>query len=125
MATDATSDLLRVGMKQFFHITSQWHATEEQQRRLLGVQEYNQVDLHEASAMEIEAVCHNDLMLRLSHLQCIYSLLHTLFQEERQANAWPGKINDHFDGRSALDIMAAKDLSGLIVVRNYLEQQFA
>ena len=54
---------------------------------------------------------------RITDVLTIYKALRNLFPTEQRANAWPAKPNDHYHGRSALDVMLSGDL---VSVRDYL-----
>jgi hypothetical protein len=62
-----------------------------------------------------------DAFERVSYVLGIYKALQILFPDPAQADAWVSKPDDAFGGRSALDRMAAGNVSDLHAVRAYLD----
>lgn len=62
-----------------------------------------------------------DLKMRLSCLMGIHKGLRYLFTEKDRAYAWVKKANQHFGGRSALDLMMQGRITDLFDVRTYLD----
>lgn len=60
---------------------------------------------------------------RISYALDIFKNLGILFPERAQANRWPHKPNDAFDGWSALDYMLLGQTVHLREVRHYLDAQ--
>lgn len=111
-------DINTVGAKLFLYITSEWGLTTDTAKPLLSVfsdDEYNHwisgtVSAETSQALEL-----------VSHLIAIYKLLHTIFQNSEQANAWVSKPSAFFDNISALDVIRADNFAGVISVRTLLE----
>ena len=63
-----------------------------------------------------------ELTERLSHVLVIYTRLHVLLPEDKQADAWLKAPNQAplFEGKSALMFILEKGLPGLAAVNQYL-----
>ncbi len=64
-----------------------------------------------------------DLQTRLSNLIGINKALRLLFDAPERAYGWVKRPNAAFQGKSALDIMLAGQLTDLMRVRRYLDTQ--
>ncbi len=106
-----SAEVTKVALKVFFRICQAWQLNDEEEIGLLGSN--SGVSRNgENDALSLET------LERISYVLGIYKALRTLFPEESQANAWPRKPNQHFEGKSALEVM----LDGrLHEVRGYLD----
>ena len=104
--------------KAFFRIMDLWQVPNEQAQALLGAPSrstYFSWKKGEGGNLP------RDAFERVSYLLGIYKALQLLFTDEAQADAWVRKPNDAFGGRSALERMAAGNMSDLHAVRAYLD----
>ena len=106
-----------VAKKAFFRIAELWGLQDKQAAILLGSPSRQTVynwKKGEGGALP------KDTMERISCILGIYKALQILFSPE-QADSWPSKPNESFDGRSALDQMLVGNVSDLYEVRRYLD----
>jgi Protein of unknown function (DUF2384) len=107
-----------VAKKTFFRIMDLWGATNEQAQVLLGSPSRSTFF---SWKKEEGGNLSRDAFERISYMIGIYKALQILFADEARANGWVSKPNDAFGGRSALDRMAAGNISDLHAVRAYLD----
>jgi hypothetical protein len=63
-----------------------------------------------------------DLIDRAGHLLAIHKSLRILFPHNKElAYAWMTTANQHFDGKTPMDIVHEQGFLGLIAVRRYLD----
>jgi hypothetical protein len=107
-----------VAKKTFFRIVELWGATNEQAQVLLGSP--SRSTFYGWKKGE-GGILPRDAFERVSYVMGIYKALQILFADEGRADAWVTKPNAAFGGRSALDRMAAGNMSDLHAVRAYLD----
>jgi hypothetical protein len=107
-----------VAKKTFFRIMELWGATNEQAQLLLGSPSRSTFYGWKKGA---GGILPRDAFERVSYVMGIYKALQILFADEGRAEAWVAKPNAAFGGRSALDRMAAGNMSDLHAVRAYLD----
>ena len=66
-----------------------------------------------------------DTLQRISYIIGIYKNINILLQHNVQANEWPHKPNNAFNGKSALAYMLNGLFANLIEMRKYLDAQLA
>ncbi len=109
-----------VALKVFFNIMNAWHVEESQQMVLLGQSNLSTYsDWKKGKVSELS----DDTLERISYVIGIYKSLKILFHTESQANAWPHKPNEVFDGESALNFMLKDGVTNLSKVKMYLDTQ--
>lgn len=107
-----------VAKKTFFRIMDLWGATNAQAKALLGSPSRSTFygwKKGEGGTLS------RDAFERVSYVIGIFKALQILFADGARADAWVSKPNDAFGGRSALDRMAAGNMSDLHAVRAYLD----
>jgi antitoxin component HigA of HigAB toxin-antitoxin module len=109
-----------VASKFYRHITNEWQISAEESRKLFSFLDDKQFESWLSGGLHLEQP---DILVLVSHLMAIYKLLHQLYLDPAQANAWMTKPNEYFQHRSCLDIIAADGLDGALVVKRYLESQ--
>lgn len=107
-----------VAKKTFFRIMERWGATNEQAQVLLGSPSRSTFyGWKKGEGGHLS----RDTFERVSYVIGIYKALHILFADEARADAWVSRPNEAFGGRSALERMAAGNVSDLHAVRAYLD----
>ena len=64
-----------------------------------------------------------DLKARLSNLMGVHKALRIIFREPQRGYAWIRAANSAFGGKSALDVMLGGELTDLMRVRRYLDNE--
>jgi len=122
LMTDEQDRKVRLAaLKIFSNLCDEWSILPEQSFGILGfayVEEF-----YAWQNGELGRVNNDKALEMLSHLMAIYKLLHQIFANQKQANAWLLKSNSGFNGASALSVIIEKGLDGASIVRRYLEQQ--
>jgi hypothetical protein len=104
--------------KAFFRIMGLWGVTNEQAQLLLGSPSRSTFfSWKKGEGGNLP----RDALERISYVMGIYKALQILFADPTQADSWLSKPNDAFGGRSALQRMAAGNISDLYAVRTYLD----
>ena len=118
------SDHGRVAMRAFFEIAKRWELNDIERLRLLGQPDDGVID---AWANDDGPDVSRDTLERISYILGIFKAINILLPIPERANAWMRKPNRApiFGGRSALDRMAAGNVSDLYVVRKYLDAQLS
>lgn len=108
------------GLRTFFRICDKWRASPEQQALILGCRDGTTFDTWRRGDY---ASVSEDVLIRISYVLGIYKALHTIFPDERNADAWVTAPNNAplFAGRSAIDLMVERGVGGLASVRSYLD----
>ena len=116
------TELASAGLRTFFRIAARWSLTCEEQQVLLGGPARGTL-LRWRAAKEVCAV-DRDVIERISYVIGVYKLLHVLFPDATQADAWLRRPNAAplFAGTTALDRMLRGHMSDLREVREYLEE---
>lgn len=124
MATAAKApkrkDLTGPALRSFFRIAEAWGLKEQEQMRLLGLDNRSTFQSWKRGAV---AAIPKDALERISYVLGIYKGLQLLLP--RSADDWVRKPNRSsvFGGRSALDRMMSGNVSDLYVVRQYIDAQ--
>jgi len=122
LMTDEQDRKVRMAaVKIFSNLCTEWSILPEQSPGLLGF-----ADVEELFAWqngELDRVNNDKALEMLSHLMAIYKLVHQIFANQKQANAWLLKSNGNFNSASAFHYIIENGLAGMIKVRLYLEQQ--
>ncbi|RVT90241.1 MbcA/ParS/Xre antitoxin family protein [Sphingomonas crocodyli] len=100
-------------------LMSRWDVTDQQAAALLDtpVRTFRRWKAGELGRMG------RDLKARLSNLMGIHKALRIIFNEAERGYRWIKAPNAAFDGRSALDVMLAGELTDLMRVRRYLDSE--
>ena len=114
-AAERTSAVAKRG---FFRIAALWDMTADQMRIILG--DPSRSTFYNWKKGE-GGLLPRDTLERISYVLGIYKGLQVLFPDPHQADAWIGKPNDAFGGRSALDRMLAGNVADLQAVRSYVD----
>lgn len=77
----------------------------------------------ELSSQTVVNELSDQVLERISYLIRIYKALHQLFSEASQANVWLLTNNEHFNNRTALDVINEAPATNLKVVAEYIEYQ--
>jgi hypothetical protein len=64
-----------------------------------------------------------DLKARLSNLMGVHKALRIIFRDRQRGYAWIRAANSAFGGESALDVMLGGELTDLMRVRRYLDNE--
>ncbi|MBL4790799.1 MAG: DUF2384 domain-containing protein [Kordiimonadaceae bacterium] len=110
--------LAPMGLRAFFKLAESWDLSVEQQMVLLG--RPSRSTFYNWRAGRISGVPH-DTLSRLSQLMAIHHSLHTLFDDDDQANNWIFQPNAQLAGQSALNRLLDGEVMDLHVVRTYLD----
>lgn len=113
-------DLTGPALRTFFRISDAWGLKENEQMRLLGLDNRSTFQSWKRGAV---AAIPKDALERISYVLGIYKGLQILLP--RTADDWVRKPNAApvFNGRSALDRMTSGNVADLYVVRQYVDAQ--
>ncbi len=112
--------LAQVSLKAFFNIMDKWRVKTDVQRVLLGDPARSTFFAwKKGNAKQLSG----DTLERISYVLGIYKALGILFPKREQADAWPQKPNDAFNGKTALDVMANGQMRDLMLMRRYVDSQ--
>lgn len=113
-------DLTGPALRTFFRIAEAWKLQEQEQMRLLGLENRSTFQSWKRGAV---AAIPKDALERISYVLGIYKGLHILLP--KTADQWVRKSNTAgtFGGRSALDRMTSGNVADLYVVRQYVDAQ--
>lgn len=113
-------DLTGPALRTFFRIADAWRLKEQQQMRLLGLDNRSTFQSWKRGAV---AAIPKDALERISYVLGIYKGLQILLP--RSADDWIHKANTNplFGGRSALERMTTGNVADLYVVRQYIDAQ--
>ena len=109
-----------VALKFYRFIKNEWQISAEESRKLFSFLDDKQFETWLSGDLHQEQ---SDILVLVSHLMAIYKILHQLFRDPAQANAWMTKPNEKFQHRSCLDIIAQDGIDGAELVKHYLEHQ--
>ena len=122
LMTDEQDRRFRIAaVKIFSNLCVEWSILPEKSFGLLGF-----ADVEELFAWQnedLDRVNSDKALEMLSHLMVIYKLLHQIFVNQAQANAWILKANSDFNGASTFSYIIENGLAGASRVRWYLERQ--
>lgn len=115
-------DMAQAGLKAFFNIAQAWNLTNEEQKKLLGIE--NDSTFYKWKSEKV-GIPSKDQLERISLILGIYKSLQILFPNPKQADEWIKKPNDAplFNGDSALTRMCGGSIIDLYLVRKYLDAQ--
>jgi len=113
-------DLTGPALRTFFNIADAWGLTEQQQMRLLGLDNRSTLQSWKRGAV---SSIPKDALERISYILGIYKGLKVLLP--KSADEWVRKPNDAplFGGRPALDRLTSGNVGDLFVVRQYVDAQ--
>ena len=109
-----------VALKFYRFIANEWQISAGESRKLFSFLDDKQFEIWLSGDLHQEQ---QDILVLVSHLMAIYKILHQLFREPGQSNAWMTKPNEQFQHRSCLGVIAENGLDGALAVRRYLEYQ--
>ena len=110
-----------VALKIFSKLCAEWSLLPEQSFGLLGFADAE--DCYAWQNGNLDNFGNDRVLVIVSHLIAINKLLHQIFRERSQANAWLLKANSAFNGASAASVIGEMGLTGAAIVREYLERQ--
>ncbi|WBY18032.1 DUF2384 domain-containing protein (plasmid) [Erythrobacteraceae bacterium WH01K] len=119
--TDATKKS-RVALRAFFKIVELWGLNQREQLALLGQTDpFRLAQWAEGKGPNLS----RDTLERISYVLGIFQAINVLLPVPKVANEWVREPNKApiFGGKSALDRMAAGNVSDPYVVRQYLDAQ--
>lgn len=113
-------DLTGPALRTFFRIADAWGLKEQEQMRLLGLDNRSTFQSWKRGAV---AAIPKDALERISYVMGIYKGLQILLP--KTANDWVRKPNQAaiFGGRPAIDRMTSGNVADLYVVRQYIDAQ--
>lgn len=116
------SQLVGPALRAFFRIARRWNLSAGEERCLLGLPARS---TFYRWRREHRGRLSSDSMERISCVIGIYSALHAIFSDGRQADSWIRRPNiaPQFSGQTALELMMVGQMNGLRVVRRYLDGQ--
>lgn len=110
-----------VALKLYQHIANEWGISAEQSRTIFSFLEDKQFeDWMSGNLNSVQP----DLLVFVSHLMAIYKLLHQIFPDPVQANAWMSKPSNEFKYLNRLELITQKGIKGAQEIKNHLESQF-
>lgn len=118
-ASFGSKHLSHVALKTFFNITHVWGCSSADEIVFLG--QPAKSTFYKWKKCPEEIILPKDTLERISYIFGIYAGLRLLFPTELQAHAWPNKANSAFQGKTALDVMRAGNVTDLALVRRYLD----
>lgn len=122
LMTDEQDRRVRIAaIKIFSNLCVEWSIQPEKSFGLLGFADVE--DFYAWQSGELDRVNNDKTLEMLSHLMVIYKLLHQIFVNQAQANAWILKANSDFNGASTFSYIIENGLAGASRVRWYLERQ--
>lgn len=120
--TIIANDKAAVAFKAFFNIAKAWKLSEEEKRTLLG-----QIDTGFMKGWEDGngPEANRDTLERISYVLGIFKAINILLPQKERATEWMRSPNSApiLGGKSALERMAAGNVSDLYVVRQYLDAE--
>jgi hypothetical protein len=122
LMTDEQDRKVRLAaLKIFSNLCDEWSILPEQSFGLLGLADVE--DFYAWQSGELDRINNDRAFEMLSHLMAIYKLLHQIFVNHAQANAWLLKSNRNFNSASTFNYVIENGLAGASHVRWYLERQ--
>lgn len=122
LMTDEQDRKVRLAaIKIFCNLCVEWSIQPEKSFGLLGF-----ADAEELFAWQngdFDRVNNDKALEMLSHLMAIYKLIHQIFVNQAQANAWILKANSDFNDATTVSYIIENGLAGASRVRWYLERQ--
>jgi hypothetical protein len=115
----SSPDMNKAALQAFFGLASRWQLSTREARELLGAPPFG---TYYRWRRRKNGRLPEEVQQRISHLIVIYKALHMLLPAG-QADGWLRKPNLAFSGDSALARMLAGGFTGLISVRQYLDDQ--
>lgn len=111
-----------VGLPAVLKILDAWGLNDSEQMALLGLKEHMELTRWRSHPPKKFG---RDQLERLSHLLGIYRSLHVLLPDSLAADGWIQRPNSAplFGGQRAFDLMANAGIPGLLLVRQYLNEQ--
>jgi len=116
-------ELTPTAIAAFRDIARHWGLSPMEQRILLGILPQSTYTKYMRDAGN--AVLSYDTLQRISHLYGIFKAINVLLPDDRLADAWISRPNDHplFKGASAKDVMLDGTLESIAAVRAYLDAE--
>jgi hypothetical protein len=117
-------ELAAPALQAFFAIAERWSLSELEQMRILGLTSRSTLQRWRAQR-QAPLELSRDTIERISYVLGIYKAINVLLPLRDRADGWVRTANKApiFGGRSALDRMAAGNVSDLYEVRKYLDSQ--
>lgn len=114
--------LAGAGLRTFFRIAERWQLSAEEQMALLGLTSPSTYYKWKAQGT---SRLPRDTLERISYVFGIYKDLQVLLPDERLADTWVRRPNDHplFGGESPLRRMLSGNVADLYVVRKHLDAE--
>jgi Protein of unknown function (DUF2384) len=116
-------ELTPAAIGAFRDIARHWGLSAMEQRILLGILPQSTYTKYMRDPGG--AVLSYDTLQRISHLYGIFKSLNVLLPDERLADEWIARPNDHplFKGASPKDVMLDGTLESIAAVRQYLDAE--
>lgn len=116
-------ELTPTALAAFQDIARHWRLSPMEQRILLGILPQSTYTKYMRSPHT--AALSYDTLQRISHLYGIFKSLNVLLPDERLADEWISRPNDHplFKGASAKDLMLEGTIESIAAVRAYLDAE--
>jgi uncharacterized protein (DUF2384 family) len=103
----------------FFALADVWKLSTDQQIALLGSPARSTFFKWKKEG----GILSVDREVRVSHLLSIFKALQVLFPDPARADAWMGRPQRFFGGRSAFDVMLSGKLEDIERVRDFVDAQ--
>lgn len=115
-------ELIAPALRTYFRLTEEWGLSDQEQSSLLGEPEDANMVLWRQGAVEDVG---SEALERISLLLGIYRALHTIFNDQNQANSWPMRnhLSGDWAGTTALAHMLSDGIPGLRRVHAHLLSQ--
>jgi len=113
-------DLGAAGLRTFFRIAERWKLTDDEQLKLLGLQDLSSlVALRSGASTTVS----RDMLERISYVLGIFKAINTLLPVPERADGWLRSANSApiFAGAPPIGRMASGNVSDLYVVRQHLD----
>jgi hypothetical protein len=116
------ADMADAGLRTFFRIAERWKLTDDEQLKLLGLQDLSSlVALRSGASTAVS----RDMLERISYILGIFRAINILLPRPDRADGWVTARNSSqvFGGGRPVDLMASGKMDDLRQVRRYLEAQ--
>lgn len=111
------------GLRTFVNIAALWQLSDEDQMRILRIQERVDFDCWKAGVQAYEPIAiPMDVIVRIGCVLSIYASLRTLFPSDSSISEWPHRpiSGTVFSGKTPLSLMTRGELADLDKVVEYL-----
>ena len=114
---DVTDEEAAAGLRAVVNICRNWGLSDDESAGLVGAAPRSFARWKAGASARLS----QDQLTRLSNLVGIHKALRILFTDSPRSYAWITAPNDAFAGKTALAVMLAGGLPGIMRVRRYLD----